>query len=185
VSATQSRSGATSSGFFRKEREAELLAQAVGDPSGVLVTIGGYEFNLVPFDTDTGIKLFALIPRIGLLWGKMQAGVANDSDASSVEDVIENDAPWILGLIKATLLDSASCADPDLDVESFEKWFGRTRFIPMLEVLVPKILRANGMDSLADQIENAIARYKNKPDPTTPAETPEPELPLTEGIVKT
>lgn len=170
---TKGRGTSPSRGFFHKDQEARLLAQAVGEPSGIIAAVGGLDFDLVPLATGDGVNLVLMIPKLAFLWSKAQAGELKDAELNAA---MESDLPWALGLIKSVLRDSARCADPDgFDESVFDAWYAQTRFIPTLETLVPKILRTNGMDSFADQLENLIARFKNKPDPSLPATTPEVE----------
>lgn len=175
MSTTDSRTSEGASGFFRKEREAELLAQAVGTPTGKVLTFAGVSFDLLPFDTTTGLKVLELFPKIAVLWGQMQAGIVRDTD---LETIITGDLPWVLDLLRSSLRDAARMADPDFDETVFDAWYGNTRFAPLVKAVIPGVLRANGMDKLADSIEQVINRFEgaDKGDPTLPptAETTDP-----------
>jgi|GEM_PF-2717140 len=152
-------------GIFSAANRAFLMEQAIGKPTGIIVELGGLEFNLVPLSTRDGKRVIAMAEELTETWKGIAGGNVTQADVFAT---LGSKLPEVLDMVKRVLADSAGIADDDARA-LFEEWFEATPFVPTLKALIPKVLRANGMDAIADRIER----------PSTPAsqttETPAPQ----------
>ncbi|MHB1798058.1 MAG: hypothetical protein ACYCUI_07100 [Vulcanimicrobiaceae bacterium] len=144
-------------GLFTPEQETFLLSQAVGQPSGIVVDIGGVSFDLVPLSTEDGLYVTGVITKFTALWAQINgaSGAANESDVLAT---LERDVPRVFGIMHTTLHEAATVAGGAFDEAVFERWFAKTRLIPLLRALVPAVLKCNGFEQFAERLEQANAR---------------------------
>ena len=152
-------------GLFTPEQESFLLAQAVGRPSGIVVDIGGVSFDLVPLSTEDGLYVVGVITKFSALWSQISGAGAAVNEADIVA-TLERDVPRVFDIMRTTLLDAAKSAGGAFDEAVFERWFAKTRLIPLLRALVPAVLKCNGFEQFAERLEQANVR------PPKPANLP-------------
>lgn len=131
--------------IFKAADRARILAQAVGDPTGTVIEIGGMSIDLVALSMHEGRSLLDIVGRVGKL---MDGG--QHSNMEWVE-AIGDDAPRIVALLQSTLRRSAFHGidePPAEDVAVFDEWFEAVPVREMLGTAVPAMLAANGVSGL-------------------------------------
>jgi hypothetical protein len=137
--------------LFSAENLSKTLLQVVGEPSGVLATIGGVDVNLVPISADELFSSLDILLRLADLADGAQSGKL---DGPSIMRVIGTDGARVGQLLKSIVrrsLVSAGALDPNVDAEvrGFDAWFGSLPIVESAKTLLPKVLAANGVSDLA------------------------------------
>ncbi len=150
-------------GLFTPEQETFLLSQAVGEPSGIVVDVGGVSFDLVPLSTRDGLYVVSVVTKFTALWAQI-SGAAGAVNESEVLATLERDVPRVFDIMRTTLHEAAIAAGGAFDEAIFQHWFERTRLVPLLRALIPAVLRCNGFEQFAERIESNA----RPPKPATP-----------------
>jgi len=147
--------------FSSRERE-QLLKLVVGKRTGVLVTLGGVTFDLLPFTAAEGLSAFVFIRRFADLTRRVGKNALSVIDFA---EVVGADGPAIAALLHIYL---ARCAglrlepkDPqtpqdalelaDLQIADqdekagFELWFSQLPLAETVRTLFPHFMEANGL----------------------------------------
>ncbi len=144
-------------GLFTPEQETFLLSQAVGEPSGIVVDVGGVSFDLVPLSTKDGLYVVSVVTKFTALWAQI-SGAAGAVNESEVLATLERDVPQVFEIMRTTLHEAAIAAGGAFDEAVFQRWFERTRLVPLLRALIPAVLKCNGFEQFAERLEQGNAR---------------------------
>ena len=150
---------------FRPEDRARILAQAVGQPTGVVLTIGGVDFDLLALSTAEAREILAIAKKLGAIYDKISNAAGGRSDRDLFE-ALGDDTPRVVAVIKSTLKRSAFYGDPDPDpkaLELFGEWFEAVPAVEMLRAAVPQILAANGVANLTGNPPISASETSQKP----------------------
>jgi hypothetical protein len=165
--------GATVNGrarLFSASDRKRILALVVGEPSGVKVTVGGMEFNMVAVSSEELMSVLDLVIKFSDMFDKI--GVEGALKESDVFRAIGEDGARIMGLVKSMLYRSAALDDddtPDEDRALFDEWFNKLPIMETIKTLTPAVLEANGIGNVRPPktTENGTPT----PTPSTPANT--------------
>ena len=130
--------------LFSAADRAKIMQLVVGKPSGTLVTIGGIEFDIVPFNTTDGMELFELSERVGELWGKARASALEEAEVGAA---IKAEGSRVLKLMR-TALEAAAFIEDDEQQALFDDWFAKLPLIESVRTLAPALIAANGINAL-------------------------------------
>lgn len=135
--------------FTAAERSA-IERQQVAVPTGTIVEIGGFEFNLVPLTSDQMDRIFALVEVVaGVQGGSMSA---NAVGVEVIAQLIAREGKNVRTLVRDVLFESAKAVGMiDFDGEGeavFDEWFGRIDLLAAVRELVPAVIKANGLTSV-------------------------------------
>lgn len=149
--------------LFSADNRARILAQVVGKPTGVKAEIGGIEIDLLPFNTEEGLAVFALLRKFADLFEDMRAGKVTEA---SLARAVGAEGETILGLIRSVIKRSAN-VEGDEEEQLFNQWFASLELIATVKALAPKVIAANGIGELLGN--GAAAQAAPQGEPQQPA----------------
>lgn len=161
---TKSAPSSAARGLFTDKNRAWLLAQVIGQPTGVIASIGGVDFDLLPLSTADGQVLLEMVDELSATWKLIRGGEATDAD---IVALMGDKLPKAVAMTKRVLREAAGDGTDDT---LFDEWFAQTRFVPMLRAIAAPVLRANGFGSLADRFD----QNPQTPAITSPSESTKP-----------
>src|SRR5579862_2516678 len=147
--------GSTVRKLFSKAERAFIWKQTVGHPTGVVVEIAGFAFDLCPLTTAQALQILDIIDSIPEL--KNAGDLKVDINFYQMMSLIAREGKNVMALAKSILRKSADATgliEDDEGVALFEEWFGELELRPTVTALTPALLRANGLESL---LKNAVA----------------------------
>jgi hypothetical protein len=158
--------------LFSAATRLDLLAQVVGQPSGVIVELGGLEINLValPFAQDE--KIIRHAQTFGAIFDEFQSGkVQTFADAAPMLVDRYHD---LKALLKEMVLASVEVASDD-GAAVFDEWWNALPPVQTIGKLVPAVLQANGLAALGKRMaaEAAVKLSAAKGAPSSPSPMPQ------------
>ena len=148
---------------FRSEDRTRILAAAVGNPTGVMLEIGGQTVDLVALSTADGLVLFELVGKVGAIYEKITAGQATNQEIFAA---LGDDGPRAVALIRSNLQRSFfyGIADPKPDeLALFNEWFEAVPAVDLIAKAVPKLLTANGVTNLTANPPSPATETSQRP----------------------
>jgi hypothetical protein len=125
-----------------------IRRSAVGKPTGVIVSVGGFDLDLVPLTVSQSSDIGEIIDAL--------QGVAKDfkdGKLNAAPDVamaaLSAETKRVTGLMKSVLFETALASDlideSDSGVEVFDEWFSELPMLPTLLLLFKGVVDASGV----------------------------------------
>ena len=128
--------------MFSAANRANILKLIVGKPSGVIASVGGMEFDLLPLSTSEAMGVFELINKISGLIGKG----AESADPAVIAKLVGEDGGKVVSLARSVLCRAARFANSaEFEETIFDEWFDAQELKTYMGHLLPKIAEANGL----------------------------------------
>jgi hypothetical protein len=134
--------------MFSAENRAHVMQLVIGKPSGVVAEVGGQEFDLLPFNTAEGLRVFALLKKFASLFELIRADAVTEAD---IARAVGEEGDNILALVRSMLHRSANVCGAD-EEEVFAEWFGSLGLMDLVKSVVPKLIAANGLGDLLGNV---------------------------------
>lgn len=156
--------------FSAADRNA-IRKHVVGQPTGVIVTLGGFDLDLVPLTTEQAGDVFEVLDAIAPLIGSTDSkgDVAVNKDAWA--EIIAKEGKRVKAIARSVLRESAVANDlideSDAGDEVFDEWFEALPFKVMLTTLFPKVVQAQGLTTLLGN-DSTPTVSETAGDPTNP-----------------
>jgi hypothetical protein len=144
---------------FSADQRAEILAQVVGKPTGVIFEFGGMEFDLVALSMSQISGVLDTLQKFPTVSKAMRGGGTDDGIAT-----IGGEISKLLDLAHDLLKRSAFYGETptDDDVAVFEEWFAACSPMELLKGLGTKVVAAAGLSK---------TQKDPTPAPTAPSES--------------
>jgi hypothetical protein len=136
--------------LFSVSDRVALLAQAMGQPTGTIVEIGGLEFDLVPLSTFQAHELIELLEKYSVILDQFKVAGTSGIDESEILKAIHTEGGRIESLMRGILKDSVYFEDEEQE-QLFAEWFNRLPLVPTLRALVPAVMKANVLKSAGNE----------------------------------
>lgn len=134
--------------LFSSVDRVQLLAQAMGKPTGEIVHIGGLDFDLVPLSTFEALDIIELVDRYGSIISQVKNG--GEIDEAEIARSVHAEGGRILNMVKKILRDATYIED-ETQEQLFEEWFNVIPIVESLRALIPAIWRANALKKLGNE----------------------------------
>ena len=157
--------------FSASERRG-ILMRDPGTPTGVMVSIGGVEFNLVAITSGQLIEVLDVVLKVADVFDSLKNDAITDAD---IFRVIGKDGGKIIALAKSVLARSANVDGSDQDESAaFDSWFDSLPIMDILKILAPAVMEANGIKLARPQTATPEPKEST---PSTPSDTSSPTIP--------
>jgi hypothetical protein len=149
---------------FTASKRRELLAQVVGQHTGIIARIFGVDFDLVALSSAELLSVLGIIENVAdMLQGEELSDVA-------ILRVIGKDGSRVMTFMHDLLQRSADLADDD-ERAVFEEWWEAVPIVAALKILAPALLEANGIT-----LKGPLAKMGGAPtsEQSTPSDSSSP-----------
>jgi hypothetical protein len=124
-----------------------IRKHVIGKPTGVIATIGGMKFDLIPITAEQAQTLFEILDVVGPMWA--QGDVTGGK--SDLMMILGREGKRTMDVLRSVVHDAAEAnglIDADGGEEIFAEWFGKLPPVETLQTLFPKFVEAQGLKTL-------------------------------------
>lgn len=158
MSQKSSGAGATSRRIFPIAEARKILAQRVGEPSDVVIELGGLSIALHPLTTADSDFVIEVINGLDVAYRNAKDGATDGSiSQETLLGLITSAAGQVAELrdFVREQLSRALYVKTDEERELFDAWWNGLPFVETLKTVLPNLIAASGLSSLVNPLTAA------------------------------